>query len=43
MIGANPIGIPIIKGFIILFGKNKDTKFNVTDYQCLMRKLIYLL
>lgn len=32
MMGANSVGTLIIKGSIILLGKGKDTKFNVTDY-----------
>ena len=32
MIEANFIGTLIIKGSIILLGKSKDAKFDVTDY-----------
>lgn len=32
MIGANPIGTPIIKRSTLLFGKSNDTEFDVTDY-----------
>lgn len=32
MIEANLIDIPIVKKSIILLGKGKDAKFNITDY-----------
>lgn len=32
MIEANLVGIPIVKRFTILFGKDKDTEFDITDY-----------
>ena len=42
MIGANPIGIPMIKGSTILLGKSKNAEFDITDYQCLVGKLMHL-
>lgn len=33
---ANFINILMIKESIILLGKSRDTKFNITDYKCLI-------
>lgn len=43
MIEANLIDTLITKKSTILFDKNKDAKFNFTDYYCLVEKLMYLL
>lgn len=42
IIEANPVGLPMIKKSTILFGKGKNAEFNVTDYQRLVGKLMYL-
>lgn len=43
MIRANLVDTPIIKGSTILLNKGKDAEFDITDYQCLVGKLIHLL
>ena len=42
MIRANSVDTLMIKGSTILFGKSKDAEFDVTDYQCLVGKLMHL-
>lgn len=42
MTEANLVYTPIIKRSTILLGKDKDTEFNVIDYQHLVEKLIHL-
>ena len=42
IIEANPIDTPIIKGSTILLSKSEDAEFNITDYQRLVGKLMYL-
>lgn len=42
MIGANPVGTPMIKGSTILHSKGEDAEFDVTDYQRLVGKLMHL-
>ena len=42
MIEANPVGPSMIKKSTILFSKDKNTEFDITDYQRLVRKLMYL-
>lgn len=43
MIKANFAYTSIIKKFIILLCKDKNAKFDITNYQYLVKKLIYLL
>lgn len=42
MTAANPVATPIIKGTTIRLGKDEDSEFDVTDYQCLVEKLMHL-
>ena len=42
MIRANVLNSPIFQKYTILFSKGKNTKFDVTEYQHLVKKLIYL-
>lgn len=43
IIGTNPVATSMIKKYTILLGKNKNAKFDVTDYQRLVRKPMHLL
>ena len=43
MIGANLLDSPIFQKYTFLFGKGKNTKYDVTEYSYLVKKLIYLL
>lgn len=42
MIEATLISIPMVKRSTILLSKGKDAKFDITDYQRLIEKLMYL-
>lgn len=43
MIKTNLINILIVKKSIVLLGKSKNAEFDITNYQYLIGKLMYLL